>query len=147
MSNLKKIYELTDRLTKRDLELKEQKERLELVIESCDLGIWDWNPQTNEVSFNDQWAWMLGYELSEIEPCLNSWDSRVHPDDIAGCFKDIQDHVDGKTPRYSNTHRMKHKNGTWVRILDRGRIVKRDNEGKPVRFTGTHTLLETDVEG
>mgnify|MGYP000261653487 CR=1 FL=1 len=48
------------------LSLEQQRKRLELVIEGTRLGMWDWNPQTNEVAFNDIWAQMLGFELSEI---------------------------------------------------------------------------------
>ena len=141
MSYLDKIAELTGKLNDRDAQLQKQTDRLTLVIESCDLGIWDWNPQTNEVVFNDQWGRMLGYEPDEVEPCLDSWKLKVHPDDIGGCFEDIGKHIRGEIPMYSNTHRMKHKDGHWVIILDRGRIVERNEYGDPIRFTGTHTYM------
>ncbi len=91
---------------------------------------------------------MLGYTLSEINPSLESWESKVHPDDIAKCFEDIQSHIDGKTNFYSNIHRMMHKDGKWRYILDRGKIALRDEKGNPVRFTGTHTDIThiKDVE-
>lgn len=117
----------------------EQRERLSLVLEGTALGLWDWNPQTNDVVFDERWAQMLGYELNEIEPSLESWQSRVHPDDIAGCFEDITKHIEGITKFYNNVHRMKHKDGSWKYILDRGKIVERDISGNPIRFTGTHT--------
>ena len=118
---------------------EQQRKRLELVIEGTRLGMWDWNPQTNEVAFNDIWAQMLGHELSDITPALEEWESRVHPDDIAGCYADIQAHMEGKTDFYENVHRMKHRDGHWVYILDRGKIVEWDENQNPVRFTGTHT--------
>ncbi len=113
--------------------------RLELVLEGTRLGMWDWNPTTNEVVFDERWAEMLGYSLAEVEPTLESWSSRVHPDDLEQVFADIQAHMDGRTPFYENVHRMRHKDGRWVHILDRGRIAERDAEGRPTRFTGTHT--------
>ena len=124
----------TDKLTP-----EQQRERLELVIEGTRLGMWDWNPQTNEVAFNDIWAEMLGYSIDEISPSLEEWESRVHPDDLAACYADIQAHIEGKTPFYENVHRMKHRNGSWVYILDRGRVVQRNEQGLPIRFTRTHT--------
>ncbi len=131
-----------------ETEIIEQKERLELVLTGTDLGLWDWNPQTNNVVFDERWANMLGYTLSEINPSLESWESKVHPDDIAKCFEDIQSHIDGKTNFYSNIHRMMHKDGKWRYILDRGKIALRDEKGNPVRFTGTHTDIThiKDVE-
>jgi diguanylate cyclase (GGDEF)-like protein/PAS domain S-box-containing protein len=119
--------------------LAAEKERLELVLEGAGVGLWDWNLQTDSVVFDVRWAKMLGYELAEIEPGLQSWRSRVHPDDLATCLRDIQSHIDGQKEYYSNIHRLRHKNGDWIHVLDRGRIVERDASGRPVRFSGTHT--------
>lgn len=126
--------------------LAEQKERLELVLEGTRLGMWDWNPQTNDVVFDERWAEMLGHSLDEIPFTLESWSSRVHPDDLEGCFADIQAHMEGRVPFYENIHRMRHKDGRWVYILDRGRVCAWDEEGRPVRFTGTHTDITTQKE-
>ncbi len=120
-------------------EVIKQQERVQLVLEGGGIGLWDWNPQTNEVIFDKRWANMLGYELSELPFTLEAWEIRVHPDDLPGCRKDIQDHIEGKTDFYQNIHRMKHKNGEWHYIWDRGRVVEWDNNCKPIRFTGTHT--------
>jgi len=120
-------------------QLAEQGHRLELVLEGTALGIWDWNPKTSDVVFDERWCRMLGYELSEIEPNVESWSSRVHPDDIENCFSDITAHMEGRTERYENVHRMQHKAGHWVYILDRGQVMERNEAGEVVRFTGTHT--------
>ncbi|MCO4781827.1 MAG: PAS domain-containing protein [Candidatus Cloacimonetes bacterium] len=125
------IYDKTEELL--------QKERLELVLEGTGLGLWDWNPQTGEVVFDQQWAKMLGYELSELDLDIKTWENKVHPDDLENCFEDLQNHMLGKTEYYQNTHRMKHKSGHWLYIWDRGKVVEWDREGKAIRFTGTLT--------
>ncbi|MBA53502.1 MAG: hypothetical protein CMK89_03520 [Pseudomonadales bacterium] len=114
------------------------KERLKLVLDSTRLGMWDWNPQTNEVLFDQNWAQMLGLELSELSMTLADWSSRVHPDDMDKCLQEIQAHINGETAFYENLHRMKHADGHWVYILDRGKVVESDELGNPIRFTGTH---------
>ena len=126
--------------------LTEERERFKLVLEGTRLGMWDWNPMTNDVVFDEYWCEMLGYELGEIKNELTEWSSRVHPDDIAQCFSDIQKHIDGEVDFYENVHRMKHKDGTWRYILDRGKIMKRDYEGNVIRFTGTHTDITKERE-
>lgn len=113
-------------------------ERLKLVLDSTRLGMWDWSPVTNEVVFDSNWASMLGLSLDELSMTLDDWSSRVHPDDMDSCLTDIQAHLEGKTDFYENMHRMKHADGSWVYILDRGRVVERDSEGNALRFTGTH---------
>ena len=127
-------------------ELRGKSQQLELAIEATRLGTWDWNPQTNEVTFGDYWAEMLGYAPEEIAPSLNEWQDRVHPDDLDACFQDIANHIEGKVDYYENVHRMRHKDGHWVHILDRGKVVQRDADGRPTRFTGTHTDISAQKD-
>ena len=120
-------------------------ERLDLALNGADLGIWDWDLRDNSVRFDRRWCEMLGLPHSTTAMELETWSSRVHPDDIGGCYRDITAHLDGATPYYQNTHRMRHADGTWHYILDRGRISGRDDENRPIRFTGTH-LDVTELE-
>lgn len=120
-------------------------ERLKLVLDSTRLGMWDWSPKTNAVVFDQNWAEMLGLKVEDLSMTLDDWTSRVHPDDMDSCLSDIQDHMEGKTQFYENIHRMKHADGHWVYILDRGQVVERDANGEAVRFTGTHTDV-TDLK-
>jgi len=119
-------------------EIQNSHERLKLVLEGSGIGLWDWYPHTDQVNFNKEWCKQLGYTLDEIEPHFNTWKTRVHPDDLAQCSVDIQNHIDGKTELYQNIHRIQHKDGHWVYVLARGQIIERDNKGKASRFTGTH---------
>jgi len=120
-------------------EVENSHNRLKMILEGTEIGLWDWNPQTNDVKFDEQWCQLLGYSLEELEPHFNSWESRVHPDDLQQCYKDIERYMNGETEFYSNVHRMKHKDGHWVYILDRGQIVEHDENNQPISFTGTHT--------
>lgn len=112
--------------------------RLQLALEAANIGTWDWNPQTNEVVFSRQWKAMLGYEEQEIGNLLAEWESRVHPEDIQAVYTDIGKHIQGETPVYQNEHRMRCKDGSYKWILDRGQVIERGEEGKPVRFIGIH---------
>lgn len=60
--------------------LLQHNEQLELVIEGTRLGLWDWNPQTNEAHFSPRWVQMLGYDPEDIAPCMEACRSLVHPD-------------------------------------------------------------------
>lgn len=133
-------------LDTKHLSPEQQRRRLELVLEGTRLGMWDWNPQTGEVAFDERWAEMLGYALEEIEPHVDEWKDRVHPEDLEKCFEDINAHIEGRVPFYENVHRMRHRDGRWLYILDRGKIVERDEEGRPTRFTGTHTDITEQKE-
>lgn len=123
-----------------------RRERFEMVLEGTRLGMWDWNPQTNDVVFDERWAQMLGHTLAEVPFELESWKSRVHPDDLDACYADLGRHMSGEVDFYENVHRMRHADGHWVHILDRGKIMERDADGNPTRFTGTHTDITAQRE-
>lgn len=116
-----------------------QVERLDMVIRGTNAGIWDWNIQTGKTIFNERWAEIIGYHLDELQPIsIETWISNTHPDDLEESNRLIQDHLEGKTEFYECECRMKHRDGHWVWVLDRGKVMERDEEGKPVRMTGTH---------
>lgn len=123
---------------KLEKEILDTQEYLDLALEGAGLGIWDWDLTTGGVKFDRRWAQMLGLDINEIKMELSTWQDRVHPDDLPNCFKDIESYMNGDTSFYENTHRMKHIDGHWVYILDRGRFSAWDSDGKPIRFTGTH---------
>jgi PAS domain S-box-containing protein len=119
-----------------DLRLSE--ERLSLVIEATDDGIWDWNVETGDLMVNEQWATMLGYELEEIPGNDSAWTELMHPDDKDHVLKRLTEHFEGRHELYSVEHRLKTKDGEYKWILARGKVVERDEDGKPLRMTGTH---------
>ena len=119
--------------------LRDSEQRWQFALEGARDGVWDWNLATNEVFFSPQWKRMLGYDEQEISDSLEEWDKRVHPDDKAHAYADIERHKRGETPYYQNEHRLLCKDGHYKWILDRGMVVSRDAAGKPTRMIGTHT--------
>ncbi len=118
--------------------LQESKERLSLAIEGARLGLWDYNFKTGEISRNEYWAEMLGYTLREIENNIRGFYKLIHPDDRAKTEEKMQEHEEGKSPDIDVEHRMLNKEGQWKWIRNWGRIVDRDNNGKPLRALGMH---------
>ncbi|QLD84286.1 PAS domain S-box protein [Natronomonas halophila] len=123
-------------------EIQTLNERLELAVEGAGLGVWDWDMTTDAVEFNERWATMLGYTLDEIEPHVDAWESRVHPDDLEGVNEALEAHINGETPHYDTEHRMRTAAGDWKWIRDIGRIVERDEDGDPVRAVGIHLDID-----
>jgi two-component system cell cycle sensor histidine kinase/response regulator CckA len=119
--------------------LRESKEQLACAIEGSGVGLWDWDIEANEVVRNERWANMLGYALAELSPAsLDSWARLCHPDDLLGSDELVMRHLAGESPIYECEARMRHKDGHWVWVLDRGKVTERDGEGRPIRMTGTH---------
>jgi diguanylate cyclase (GGDEF)-like protein/PAS domain S-box-containing protein len=141
------IYAVIDDVTenkRRELELKEVKERLELAVEGGNIGIWDWNIQEEYIHYNKNWAKMLGYQVSELGNNVDTWLDLVHPDHKKKALKDIEDHLSEKTDKYYNEHKLKTKLGDWKWIKDIGKVTERDEKGNPVRFVGVHIDIDRE---
>jgi PAS domain S-box-containing protein len=125
------------RKLERDFESSQTRWRF--ALEGAGDGVWDWDCRTGTVAFSRQWKEMLGYEDAEIGGSLDEWRKRVHPDDLAGCLNDLDRHFRGETTAYVNEHRMLCRDGSYRWILDRGKVVERSEDGRPLRVIGTHT--------
>ena len=119
--------------------LRESETRWQFALEGSGDGLWDWDAQTNEVFFSRQWKTMLGYDPDEIGDTLDEWDKRIHPADRQRVYAEINKHFEGQTETYASEHRVLCKDGSYKWILDRGKIISRTPDGKPLRVIGTHT--------
>src|SRR5215210_2178411 len=121
--------------------MRQNEERLALVLHGANLGMWDWDVPTGNVVFNERWAQMLGYRLVEIPPHVGTWEKLVHPDDQESVREALTAHLEGRTPFYEMEHRMRHKSGSWIWMLGRGKVISRDAGGKALRACGTYLDL------
>ncbi len=118
----------------------------DLILSSTHLGLWDWNMQTGETAFDQRWAEIIGYTLAELQPVsIETWQKYAHPDDLDASDALIQQCVSGLRPYYDIEVRMRHRDGHWVWVRDRGQIVEWDADGKPVRMVGTHEDISQRV--
>jgi len=132
------IEDITE-LRKSEEALRESEEKLKLAIEGSGVGLWDWRVQGGEMVINDRWADILGYTEEELSPVtFDTWTSLTHPDDLQKFHELLQKHFRGEAADFACESRMKHKDGHWVWVLDRGMVTEWDKSGKPLRMTGTH---------
>ncbi|WP_343864591.1 MASE3 domain-containing protein [Caenispirillum bisanense] len=114
-------------------------ERLAMALDNGELGLWDWNVQTGTVYFSPNMELMLGYPAGSWERNVSAWETLVHPDDRQRVMTTLTAHLEGLTPIYECEHRLRRADGSWAWILDKGKVVERDDAGQPVRAVGTHT--------
>ena len=124
---------------KTDEALREQRWRLASIVEATRAGTWEWNIQTGETVINEHYAQMIGYTLAELSQSSHkTWESMVHPLDMIHINELLEKHFNGELSYFDCEYRIKHKDGDWIWIHDRGRVVTRDHNGKPLRMFGTH---------
>ncbi|HVS51646.1 MAG TPA: PAS domain-containing protein [Opitutaceae bacterium] len=127
----------SDKQLEEKLQLAEQ--RWQLAIEASNDAVWDWDIPAGRVFHDERWARMLGYEPGELRGTIESWKALVHPDDLTANESEVQEHFAQGTPFYFHEVRMRAKNGEWRWILDRGKVVQRTADGRPIRMVGTHS--------
>jgi diguanylate cyclase (GGDEF)-like protein/PAS domain S-box-containing protein len=127
---------------------KVETKRLQAIIEGTRAGTWEWNVQTNEVIINARWAEIIGYELHELEnrDTIEVWRELCHPNDLQVSDKCFEDYFDGKISHYECRIRLRHKEGHWVWIHDRGKIVTRTEDGLPEWTAGTHIDITNEYK-
>ena len=119
--------------------LKEERARLDSIIEGTNVGTWEWNVQTGKTIFNERWADIIGYTLDELSPVsIATWMKYLHPEDLAASDDLLNRHFRRELAYYEYECRMKHKDGRWVWVLDRGSVSEWAPDGKPLMMYGTH---------
>ncbi|WP_235971712.1 MASE3 domain-containing protein [Azohydromonas caseinilytica] len=118
--------------------LRELSTRYRNIITGTNVGTWEWNVKTGAVLFNERWCSMLGYRPDEIQPSVESWTELVYPEDWARIRAALDPHLRGETPFYESEHRLRHKDGHLVWVLDCGQVIERDEQGRALRAAGMH---------
>ncbi len=136
-----RVVEVRDITKQKEVEqaLANQKGRFENILEGTNVGTWEWNVQTGETIFNERWAEIIGYTLEELEPTtIETWMAYAHPKDLEVSGKKLEAHFSGQKEFYHTECRMKHRDGHWVWVLDRGKVTSWAEDGSPVWMFGTH---------
>ena len=130
-------YQFKSWKIKQELDISEK--RWKFATEGVGDGVWDWNTKTNEVYYSKLWKEMLGYSETEIGHSFDEWVIRIHPDDKEQAESRLNKYLKGLIPEFKNELRLLCKDGSYKWIQTRGKVIERDNNGKPLRVIGTHT--------
>ena len=127
-------------------DLKRSERRARAVIDGTKVGTWEWNVQTGETVFNKRWAEICGYRLEELEPVsIQTWRNLAHPEDLAESERLLTALFDGAMDEYDHRCRMRHKDGHWVWVHDRGQVFEWTSDGQPLRMYGTHADISAEM--
>ncbi len=108
-------------------------------LDRAKLGLWDWDLASGTCFYSGTWARMLGYREDELAHAADLWLQLTHPDDREQAVSSGERHLSGLTDFLETELRLKHKDGHWVWVLDRGGVIERDEDGRPLRMVGVQT--------
>jgi len=119
--------------------------RLHLALGSSNIGLWEWNPETNEAWFSPEWKRQLGYEDHEIASRYEEWENRLHPEDRPRTLDELKVYLEGRSPAYNVEFRLRHRDGSYRWIAARGEVIK-GPDGTTKSVTGCHVDITRDKE-
>lgn len=132
------VLDITERKRAEEA-LQESKEQLRFAFEGSNDGLWDVSLIDGSVYLSPRGCEILGYEPDELSLVVKAWSELVHPDDLKYTNERLESHLKGETPIFEAEQRLRMKSGEWKWILARGKVVSHDQNGKPMRITGTHS--------
>lgn len=116
-----------------------EQKRLEEIIRGTNVGTWEWRVDSGDIALNERWASVVGYELHELQPLdIQTRLDLIHPDDRIKSDMLIGQLFRHELHNYECDIRLKHKEGHWVWVMERGNVVEWTDSGKPLRMSGTH---------
>jgi diguanylate cyclase (GGDEF)-like protein/PAS domain S-box-containing protein len=140
------LNQVNGRLSRSKKRLNDAEQRWFFAVEGARNGIWDWCISTGDVFVSDRWKDILGYQPYELDNDYSVWESRLHLSDKLQVLNTLQNYISNQHEYYESVHRLRHKDGRYIWILDRGKIVEWDELGRPSRIIGTITDVSGDVK-
>lgn len=119
--------------------LAESEERWKYALEGSGNGVWDWDIPKDTIYINNILKHVVGLDASRSTVSEKEWQSMLHPEDADTVVKALFDHLEGKTESYEKEYRMLTQNKEYRWFLGKGKVVKRNPEGKALRMIGTLT--------
>lgn len=129
------IRNLSDKETNVDL-FEEEKESLRMALRFSSQGMWEWNINADETYYSPEYYEMLGYENDAFNPNYRNWAAMIHPEDVDKAVAIWDDFENSDNDTYHDEFRLKKKSGEYIWVSTEGRVMQRDETGKPLRIIG-----------
>ncbi len=118
--------------------MQEGEQRWKFALESSGFGVWDWDLKRNTIFRSSQFKMMLGYGAGEpVDSSMLGWQEMVHPEDLPGIELAVNDHLQQRADSFAREFRMRCKDGSWKWVMGRGKVIRRDDQQRALRMTGT----------
>ncbi len=132
------ITDITE-LKETEKQLATSESRWQFALTGSGQGVWDWQLDSGNTYYSDKWASMIGYKRSELSESIDQWYELVHDEDLEQVKLALTNHLDSVSEIFTCEHRLRTKDGAYIWFQAKGKIVERDNFGRPLRMIGIHT--------
>ena len=125
---------------------KLKRNMIENTLSFSEIGIWRWKVQSNVLLFSESWLQVLGYHRHELASSISAWKELIHQEDKQQALDKFNDHIYGNCSYYQATYRIRHKDGFYLWVLDKGRVISTGDSGEQYEFLGTIINVGHQIE-
>ncbi|WP_254532093.1 PAS domain S-box protein [Natrinema gelatinilyticum] len=125
LENENRFIAISRNITKRkerERDLRETKRRLELALKGTNTGVWEWDLETDAVTWNETYEGLLGLDPGSFGGTWEAFKRRVHPDDLSRVVETVKQAIENDE-LFQMEFRLRHEDGSWVWVGARGRVV------------------------
>lgn len=116
-------------------QLAESEERLKLSLWGSGDELWDWQISSGALHLSNEWRY--DFPRDGIRSGYSTANSNIHPNDLPYVKQALNSHLAGKSLHFESTYRISNERNGWIWVLDRGKVVVRDDDKKALRMAGT----------
>ena len=131
------FMDITERL-KAEQAIRESADWLALAAEVGGLGMWEWRVDLDRAIVSDYWLQLKGLTRETYNQSVDQWVDGLHPDDKDRAVDLLTEHLNGTSEHFEVEYRFKHPERGWYWEYATARVIKRDEEGNPLRMVGYH---------
>lgn len=121
------------------LAIEEAESRWNFALESARQGVWDYDVAAGRTYYSATWKAQIGLSPDDAVSDPDFWLNLIHPDDRAAILAADRACLEGRRDSFEAEFRVRHRDGHWIWVADRGRVIARDLAGRALRMIGTHT--------
>jgi diguanylate cyclase (GGDEF)-like protein/PAS domain S-box-containing protein len=115
--------------------LRKSNERFDMAVRATNDVIWDWDLETDEIWWNENYTKVFGLPRDTADRSIQSWYQGIHPDDQGRVIAGVHRVIGAGGENWSDEYRFRRHDGEWVHVLDRGQVI-RDESGRAMRMIG-----------
>ncbi len=126
--------------------LRESENRMKLILEGADVGLWEWNRNPNSVKADKQFSKMLGYNRLHDNDAEVFFRNNTHPEDKGRLMEQIRNQLKGNSSGFTCEFRLLHKSGKWQWFESKGKVFEYSDDGTPMRLAGIAVNIQQKKE-
>ena len=126
--------------------LRQSEERYQLAMDAASDGLWDWDVPGDMMYRSPRYLAILGYRPGELQHTIDVWRRMLHPQDSAMAVQFWEHQLISSDHSFQFVYRLRRKDGSYVTVRSKGKVVFRDEQGRPMRVIGTMIDITQQIE-